>query len=323
MPTASTRKRVQVLYTGGLPVESPITPAEAKTTLSEYLELQFVADTDVLVIDQLAGANVQWDLPGRIAQVIQDSYKEFDGFVIIHSMDNAVYTACLLQFFIKSLGKPVVFTGAPLGGEVHDLSNPMASMEDQLFQKMGLRTNLITAVQLASMDWSGVVLTYGAHAVRAVRALEYNTVEGLRFSSFRETPLANVQFGIQMSQQAPKRTSKPFQFSNEFSPEVAIVDFYPGESSPVITAPEAAKALIVRGYHQQTLPANTTLPTDIPVIISTHSTLTVSQPNVTVVNTATFAAALTKAMVVLPHTSGVEDFFRQFNSPLHDEFASL
>lgn len=323
MSTASTRKRVQVLYTGGLPVESPLPPEEAKTILSDYLELQFVADAEVLVIDQLPGANVGWDLPGRIVSAMNDSYDEFDGFVIIHSMDKAVYSACLLQFYIKSLGKPVVFTGAPLGGEVHDLSNPMASMDDLLFQKMGLRTNLITAVQLASMDWSGIVLTYGEHAVRAVRALEYNTIEGLRYHSFRETPLANVRFGIQVSSQAPKRTNVPFEYSDLYSPRVAVVDVQPGHNCTIDNIPSDTEALIVRGYHQHILPQGFTLPTDIPVILSTHSTLPVPQPNVQIVNTVTLAAAIAKTMTLLPIASDIDDFFKKFNVPRHDEFASL
>lgn len=323
MSNASTRKRVQVLYTGGLPVVSPLPPEEAKTILSDYLELQFVADAEVLVIDQLPGANVDWDLASRIATAMNDSYDDFDGFVVIHSMDKSAYTACLLQFLIKKLGKPVVFTGAPLGGEVHDLSNPMASMDDQVFQKMGLRTNLITAVQLASMDWSGIVLTYGEHAVRAVRALEYNTIEGLRFFSFRETPLANVRFGIQVSSQAPVRTTKPFEFSNEYSPEVAVVDMHPGHDCTAANIPPNTKALIIRGYHQHALPIGFAIPTDIPVILSTHSTLPISQPNVLIANTVTTPTAIAKTMTLLPISSDIDDFFKKFTIPRHDEFASL
>ncbi len=323
MSTASKRKRVQVLYTGGLPVETPLPSEEAKTILSDYLELQFVADAEVLVIDQLPGANVQPDLAARIVTAINDSYKKFDGFVVIHSMDQAINTACLLQFLIKRLGKPVVFTGAPLGGEVHDLSNPITSMDDQVFQRMGLRTNLITAVQLASMDWSGIVLTYGEHAVRAARALEYNSVEGLRMYSFRETPLANVRFGIQISSQAPARTSKSFEFTDQFSPHVAVLDMYPGHHCDAKYIPPNTEALIIRGYHQHALPAGFTMPTDIPVILSTHSTLSIDQPNVRVMNTVTTPVAIAKTMTVLPTATGIDDFFKKFAIARHDEFVTL
>lgn len=323
MTNASSRRRVRVLYTGGLPVSERYTAEEAKNLLSGYLDLQFVADADVVVIDQIVGANVQWNLTERIAKAIDESYVAYDGFVVIHSMDNVVYTACLLQFFMVRLGKPIVFTGGPLGGDQQELPEEMANLEDQVFQKMGLRTNLISAVQLASIPWSGVALAFGPLAVRAIRALEHNTAEGLKFTSFDEPPLANIQFGVQVGSHAPRFSKKSLQLNLAYDDAVTVLDVHMAENNTELQYPKQTKVLLLRGYHQQALPAGLQLPEDIPVLISTHSTIPFDQPNVQIVNTASFPTALTKSMITLPKVGSIKEFFEVFYQPLHDEFIEL
>ncbi|XP_071510581.1 L-asparaginase-like [Diadema antillarum] len=48
----------------------------------------------------------------QIAEDIQESYRQFDGFVIIHGTDTMAYTASALSFMLENLGKPVVLTGS-------------------------------------------------------------------------------------------------------------------------------------------------------------------------------------------------------------------
>lgn len=48
----------------------------------------------------------------RIARIIKNCYKYYQGFVILHGTDTLVYTASMLSFMFNNLGKPVILTGA-------------------------------------------------------------------------------------------------------------------------------------------------------------------------------------------------------------------
>ena len=49
-----------------------------------------------------------------IAEVIEQNYTAFDGFVVLHGSDTMSYSASALSFMLENLGKPVIFTGSQL-----------------------------------------------------------------------------------------------------------------------------------------------------------------------------------------------------------------
>ncbi len=71
----------------------------------------------------------------QIAQIIDNNYKKYDGFVILHGTDTMAYSASALSFILDGLNKPVIFTGAQL---------PISSIRSDG------RENLITAITIAS-----------------------------------------------------------------------------------------------------------------------------------------------------------------------------
>jgi L-asparaginase len=50
----------------------------------------------------------------RIAEVIEQRYEQYDGFVVLHGTDTMAFTASVLSFLLEHLNKPVVFTGSQL-----------------------------------------------------------------------------------------------------------------------------------------------------------------------------------------------------------------
>jgi L-asparaginase len=44
----------------------------------------------------------------KIATVIADNYKLFDGFVVLHGSDTMSYSASALSFMLENLAKPVI-----------------------------------------------------------------------------------------------------------------------------------------------------------------------------------------------------------------------
>ena len=71
----------------------------------------------------------------RIADIIEEGYKDYEGFVILHGTDTMAYSASALSFMLANLQKPVIFTGSQL---------PIG-----LLRTDG-RDSLITAIEIAA-----------------------------------------------------------------------------------------------------------------------------------------------------------------------------
>jgi len=70
-----------------------------------------------------------------LADIVEESYFDYDGFVILHGTDTMAYTASALSFMLQGLGKPVVLTGSII---------PMCEVYNDA------RRNLIVSVMFAA-----------------------------------------------------------------------------------------------------------------------------------------------------------------------------
>ncbi|MFT7617017.1 MAG: L-asparaginase [Planctomycetota bacterium] len=115
--------RVFVAYTGGtigmLPGEDGFEP-KAGEFLQLFNSLDFLGDPEVpeFEIEEfspiLDSANMRPDDWNRIALIIKEKYRDFDGFVILHGTDTMAYTASALSFMLEGLRKPVILTGSQI-----------------------------------------------------------------------------------------------------------------------------------------------------------------------------------------------------------------
>ena len=48
----------------------------------------------------------------KISKTIEENYKKYDGFVILHGTDTMAYTGAALSFMLENLNKTVVITGS-------------------------------------------------------------------------------------------------------------------------------------------------------------------------------------------------------------------
>jgi len=62
----------------------------------------------------LDSSNMTMDDWVQIATHIQDSYADFEGFVVLHGTDTMAFTASALSFMLENLGKPVIITGSQI-----------------------------------------------------------------------------------------------------------------------------------------------------------------------------------------------------------------
>ena len=85
-------------------------------------------------------SNIDPEVWVKMAEIIEESYNDFDGFVVLHGTDTMAYTASALSFMLENLEKPVIFTGSQL---------PIG-----LLRTDG-KENLITAIEIAAAKENG------------------------------------------------------------------------------------------------------------------------------------------------------------------------
>ena len=73
----------------------------------------------------------------QMAEIIEENYNDFDGFVVLHGSDTMSYTASALSFMLENLAKPVILTGSQL---------PIGDL------RTDAKENLITSIQMASLQ---------------------------------------------------------------------------------------------------------------------------------------------------------------------------
>lgn len=308
------RKRVQVLYAGGIEFVEPYSIAKASTILNNYIDLQFVADADLTILDHQAGMNAAWDTAVRIGESIFRTYDEYDGFVVLRSSDNVIYITNLLAFLFERLGKPVIFTGSTT-------TRTDAQPAKEIVHEMNIRTNLVSAIQLATMDFGGVILSYGTHGISAVRAIDQRRYCPDYFRSVHIESEAQT-FSMAFAKNTPARHSLSPKFQTMFDPAVAVVSLLPGVTR--VSLPVGAKALVVEGGVEHAVPSNVVFPSAIPVILCTNQTnVTLVQENVIVAHGITVTAAFTKTMVCLATTKTLAEFKKRFRHNDAGEFVKV
>lgn len=136
-------------------------------------------------IDSSAINPGHWD---TIARIIEESYDQYNGFVVLHGTDTMAYTASALSFMLENLRKPVVITGSQL-----PISEVRTDGEE----------NLITALQIAAAVDSDnrpmiqeVCILFENYLWRGNRSTKYSADNFNAFKSNNFPRLAKIGLGI-------------------------------------------------------------------------------------------------------------------------------
>lgn len=189
----SAKSKILIVYTGGTigmaPRDKAIpgSPLEPKSmsSLKEYAPIlsmngQFdngLYIEDVSPFNDGNGLDSSSITPGdwiKIAQIVEQRYDEFDGFIILHGTDTMSYTASALSFMFENLSKPVVITGSQL-----PISNQRT---DAVF-------NLSNSIHIAGHKAFGlplipeVVIVFADKIVRGCRATKVSSTSLAGFDS--------------------------------------------------------------------------------------------------------------------------------------------
>ena len=165
----------------------------------------------------------------KIAEMIEENYFIFDGFVVLHGSDTMSYTASALSFLLENLSKPVIFTGSQL---------PIGDL------RTDAKENLITAIQIASLQEKGkavigeVCLYFEYKLYRGNRTTKINAEHFKAFSSPNYPFLveSGVHLKINNDYILNKNSTQNLIVRKNLNTNVVILKMFPGISETVLSS---------------------------------------------------------------------------------------
>lgn len=180
----------------------------------------------------------------QMAEIIEENYEKYDGFVVLHGSDTMSYSASALSFMFENLSKPIILTGSQL---------PIGDL------RTDAKENLITSIQIAGLQKHGrpviteVGLYFEYKLYRGNRTTKINAEHFQAFSSLNYTPLVESGVHLAVNDSAlwkPNRRRK-MKLHKGLDDRIALVKIFPGINRSLlehIFAKEDLKGVILETY---------------------------------------------------------------------------
>ena len=240
---------VLVIYTGGtigsLPSDprdpfSPLKPANDVTAVLEQVRTydredgQMALGNTKIKVDAVSlrqpldSSNIHFSDWVEMAEVIRDSYDEYEGFVLLHGTDTLAYTASALAFMLENLAKPVVITGSQL---------PIGRPRSDAAQ------NLITAIEIAAARSLGrmpvpeVCVFFRDTLLRGCRTTKLSANSFNAFASPNLNPLGRAGEHITVDESMVRTPSaQRLKVKVIEQPRVASLNLFPGLEADLLNS---------------------------------------------------------------------------------------
>jgi L-asparaginase len=243
---------ILIIYTGGTigmvhdPNTGSLVPIDFRHISDHVPELRkFGYDLHSISFDPVKdSSNIDPGVWVKMAEIIEESYDDFDGFVILHGTDTMAYTASALSFMLENLGKPVILTGSQL---------PIG-----LLRTDG-KENLITAIEIAAARENGlpvvpeVCVFFDNKLTRGNRTTKMSAEHFDAFNSPNYHPLAEVGLHLKYYNNLISYPAKEQKLivHKDFDTNVAILKLFPGINRKLvnaITKTEGLRGIIIETF---------------------------------------------------------------------------
>ncbi len=195
--------------------------------IPELKLLNCVIDT-VSFEEPIDSSNMNTKYYIQIAEIIEENYQDFDGFVILTGSDTMSYTSSAISFLFENLQKPVIFTGSQL---------PIGDL------RTDAKENLITSIEIASSRKNGrsrvseVCLYFEYKLYRANRTTKINAEQFEAFASMNYPLLVESGVHLSFNEQflfQPKDFQQKLIVRKKLDTSIAILKLFPGITQTVI-----------------------------------------------------------------------------------------
>ena len=184
--------------------------------------------TSISFEDPIDSSNMNTKYYVDIVEIIEENYKNFDGFVVLTGSDTMSYTSSAISFMFENLQKPIIFTGSQL---------PIGDL------RTDAKENLITSIEVASANKKGipviseVCLYFEYKLYRANRTTKISSEQFEAFTSLNFSPLAESGVHLKFNEHLiyhPKNKEKNLIVRKNLIDEVVILKLFPGISKLVV-----------------------------------------------------------------------------------------
>lgn len=222
------KPNILLIYTGGTigmikDFKTGVLKAfDFKNLLDKIPELQLL-DCNIETVSNrpIDSSNMNPEYWVEIAELIEDNYNKFDGFVVLHGSDTMSYTASALSFMLENLAKPVVFTGSQL---------PIGDL------RTDAKENLITSIQVASLQKDNmpviqeVCLYFEYKLYRGNRTTKMNAEHFEAFASpnYNELAVSGVHLKINKKYLFRPQENQSLEVHKNLDNNVALIKLFPG-----------------------------------------------------------------------------------------------
>lgn len=206
--------------------------AEVESWLAGVPELSLVANVRAVRLPGMS-AHKQPALWQQAARMIGQHYRSTDGFVLVQPASYAPYTAAALALMLQNLGKPVIIAGSAERGR----PRRGRSARESEWGEIGMRANLVNAVQFATLD-IGEVAVLDGNAL--YRGSTYTPLAGTQSAQHAEQDcLGRIDFGLRLLHGYRRRTAIALRLCTALRPHIVHIVATPGIVAPAIEAKDS------------------------------------------------------------------------------------
>jgi len=200
---------------------SPLRPAENWHEIAKEHPILNKFSTDYYQFTPLIdSSDMQPEVWVSIAEVINENYDDYRGFVVLHGTDTMAFTSSALSFMLKNLDKPVVLTGSQV---------PLQKPRSDALQ------NLVTAIQIAGNEVYGarivpeVCIFFRDTLLRGNRVRKMDATNYFGFSTPNYPSLGEAGGDLRIRRNrilAPKK--EKFYIDTVLEDRVVLIEIFPG-----------------------------------------------------------------------------------------------
>lgn len=221
--------KILLVYTGGTigmiknPETGALTAFNFDELLSNIPELKLL-EHDISTVsfeEPVDSSDMDTTDYVKLANLIEENFEDYDGFVVLHGSDTMSYTASVISFMFENLKKPIIFTGSQL---------PIGDL------RTDAKENLITSIQLAGLKEQGktvikeVGLYFEYKLYRANRTTKVNAEHFEAFESANFPPIAEsgVNLKINYEKLLKPNMRKKMVVHKSLNDNILILKLFPG-----------------------------------------------------------------------------------------------
>jgi L-asparaginase len=246
------QKSILLIYTGGTigmvssPRKNTLTPFDFEEIRSHVPEIERFGHhlSAVTIHPVVDSSNIKPAAWVKIAELIRDNYRQYDGFIVLHGTDTMSFSASALSFMLEDLGKPVIFTGSQL---------PVSIL------RTDARENLISSIEIATAEKDGfplvpeVCIYFEYKLFRGNRTTKHNAEDFDAFESPNYPALAESGVHIKYHPEYIRRKKgrSSLRIHTRLDNRIAVLKIFPGISDRVLDAVlgmDGLKAVILETF---------------------------------------------------------------------------